>query len=1296
MSIHRLVLTDGMNPIESGLTNNYLFDCLYCAYPVLTFTNQHNSTLTLTNIIYAPASIGQSLTTIFVNGSPASFPYTILQGESIDILVEICGAPATWGMTLVTAEHNNDLEYQFQMTAIDGAALWDSLDIDFGNVPMGGSATVTRTITNIACDTQYVSFTTIFCGVGVGLTQITGTPGVPIPIPPGASIPITLQWTPVSLGQVLNCNIWENDSGCASFTVSGLAVEAVPENHLVFEGGFLQEGGVELEVYNKIFCCWGCGNSSAVFRNTGTTTLTVTDLVINYAGSGFTVSLLSINFAPVSFPFTAIPDQVFYVIFQVCPDEPIVTLGDWTMHFVTEQYGADPDYTFGMVCIDTPDYGSWFPNPLNFADAVVGLPSTQTISFSNSGAFYQTFSPSVIGCTGVTVPSTVNVVPGNNYITFDITWTPAAEGETLSCSIDDGCGSTINLTGNSVAAPCEDCFCLLDLTIETEKDYLPAVSGLENGDVLYNTASFLERKIAVFSFIYPAGINSQWKFQFTPALFLTECFNPFEGDTISLPVHYSVTYLQSLMPDGIPTPMTLIGAGANEMNVTNWECSFTPISAALGTFKVEFQFYHVKDAETWLDSTLDDNLLKFKRATLSCPTDWTNTFTSVYRKQQLLGSAFMVVDPTILDENFNFTYCQKVNCLPYAARFYNKGLYNQPSEFLNPTWTLSRTTGTVSNFSILEKTRVEFRITIPAPFGGGEPVCVYHVFDVTNVNNNVDFFASSDSSRYRVENYGGTAILDNHLVRPAGIANISGEWVFYMYVGQTINPTAKYRVAAIVYDSDKTMVNTFLSEEITVTRYPDMNCECEPQIQSTFIQYWQETGTDCFRPVAKERIGHRLILQDGGFTECLSSIGIQDFDWREQLQSVQLNIYKRIDGYPSATKTAFFQYQTHKSIRNGAFLGGFQNLNDMVVADVGANQIVIGINNIRVPWEDVPFSGGQVLTANTATYLNRTNAGGASTAAITANNVVQSWIDETVYFEYIFTYQLRDQVGEPFFWNIVKAFPVSAIELEPTNSGEGNIITDVIIEGLDPITGLYVEIEPPICFKDWDAIKLTYQADREGNFIFFMEKEPFGFSTIVENDELDSHYGMTNLNNPLVLSMDTFYDPVTFQASVVLDAPNFDDSKYRFCGYISEPQAPEACGYFKRYAKIAGSGTGFGYSPNIQQNFDATATFNAVTFAYLTLQVQIIPGDEQFPLNGNTYVFEWNYTSPTTLATSVWFGRLNNSGTPDLIIPAGSTSGSFSFTWNNYTGFGYIHMRWQTGTAMTNTGVFKLGNELCP
>jgi hypothetical protein len=185
---------------------------------------------------------------------------------------------------------------------------------------------------------------------------------------------------------------------------------------------------------------------------------------------------------------------------------------------------------------------------------------------------------------------------------------------------------------------------------------------------------------------------------------------------------------------------------------------------------------------------------------------------------------------------------------------------------------------------------------------------------------------------------------------------------------------------------------------------------------------------------------------------------------------------------------------------------------------------------------------------------------------------------------------------------------------------------------------------------------------------------------------------MTQLNNPLVLSMDTFYDPVTYQASVVLDSPRFDDAKYRFCGYISEPQAPEACAYFLRFTRIGGTAVSF--SPTTQTGGTATVGLSAVTFGYLYLAASL--GDTVFPTDGNTYVFEWNYAVPTTLVTEVWFGQAGVGGSPELVIPVGSTSGSHSFVWNNVSGSGWITLRWQTGTPMTNTGVFKLGNELCP
>ena len=69
MAIHRLVLTSGLNDIDSGLTNNMLCDCWSCDYPIATFTNNHNSALTLTNVIVTYSSLAHVYQ---INGAPVS------------------------------------------------------------------------------------------------------------------------------------------------------------------------------------------------------------------------------------------------------------------------------------------------------------------------------------------------------------------------------------------------------------------------------------------------------------------------------------------------------------------------------------------------------------------------------------------------------------------------------------------------------------------------------------------------------------------------------------------------------------------------------------------------------------------------------------------------------------------------------------------------------------------------------------------------------------------------------------------------------------------------------------------------------------------------------------------------------------------------------------------------------------------------------------------------------------------------------------------------------------------------
>lgn len=1045
----------------------------------------------------------------------------------------------------------------------------------------------------------------------------------------------------------------------------------------------LNDGGI-----NRLLCCagTGCGTNISTFQNIHGSDLNVTDFIIDTTGSGVTVTIVSINGGPVTFPFLVPDGDTFTMEFEVCWDGVTSPLGTWTGQFDTAEHAPDLEFNFLMGCIDSSSL-TWSTTSLDFIDAPAGFPTTQTITMSTIFRFTQLYPLTISGCTGVTVTPNPMVINQGMTSSFDVTWTPTGPGESLSCTIDDDCGGTFTLTGNSIGLTCDNCLCCVDISIKTENGYLPDQNGLCDTENIYNTASFLEKKTIVFSMVYPAGINSTVAFQFSPALFFAECLTPFDDPESGLPVHYYHRYISGLNPDGVAQPMTLVGAGTNAMNQKNWECFFRPVNASTGLFNIELTFFNIQDFQNVLQNLVFDNGLKLKRNVVSATTDYTNTFPSVYNSNRIIGGTFHIIDPTIGDD---FTFCQHYVCPNYTARFYNKGLYNGPSEFTNPTWLLQRTIGTVVNFSTLEKTRVRFSVNVPAIYGAGNPVCIFHLFDVTNVDNSVDFLTSTDSSRYRVLNYSGTGVLDNHLVRPGNVSAFGTNFTFDLHVGTTVNPGSRYRMAAIVYGSDGTMVNTFLSPlDWPVVNVPDPDCDCTLDFDSTWLQYWQTTNSEAFQPAPKERIGHDLSIDVGNMGNCLATWGFSG-DWRTLVKQVRLNIYKRSSAFPTAVQTTFFQYETHQSIRNTSFPNNYQNVNDLIVEDNGTGGLDTTILNRRVRWENVAFQPGLVQTANTVNYMNRIPAGPNTATYIANTGTIDSWINNEVYFEYVFTLDLFSVIGVPYLWNVVKAFPVRAINFEPLST-YGTYLTDVTIYGRDTLTGPWTELTGAICFKDFLQIRLVYQSDREGNFLFFAEPEPFGLSLLQENDEVPSNNGMTQLMSNLVVSMDTAFDPVLFTAEVILDAQAMTADRYLFCGYISNPEVGQTCEYFIRHQKFGS--VGIVVNPPIQWGPDINVQWPGISFGYVTMTVQNPPTD--FPVPGEIYVFEWAFLNPTVAAIDVWFGQWGFAGPPNLTLPIGSTSGSFSFTWSG-DATGRWCFRQPSGPAMTNGANFRIGNALCP
>lgn len=1043
---------------------------------------------------------------------------------------------------------------------------------------------------------------------------------------------------------------------------------------------------------NRLLCCEGCQTAIVTFENVHNSDLNITNFVINDAGTGTAWTITSINGSPPSFPFFIAEGDTFTMDIEICYDGVTDPLGTPTAYFVTVEHGNDASWLFEMTCNDLNPFINDFV--FTFTDIPVGTTSVQYIGFDNQTLGAISLQVEVSGC-GSTLPiSNAITIPAFSTGLIPLEWTPTSASDTLSCTTyiySDNCSSdsVIEIIGNAIAADCE-CLCCLNIEIQTDQNYLNADGGFCIPDNVYSKSAFLDKKTVVFSMKYDPGLVTGFRLQFNPALFGLECISPFEGNN-TLPVGYFIQYLSGAHPDGTAQPMVLNGAGSNALNLKNWEVFFRPTDAIAGEFNVEFTFYMTQDFEQFLTNITFDNDPKLKRNTFSSPTNWDNTFPSVYNSIKSLQAAFHVTDPATLVGDSPFR-CGILTCSSFTGRFYNLGLNNGPSEFTNPVFALTRTNGTVTNFSTIETTEVKFSIDVPVIYGAARPKIVFHLFDINATNNTVDFLAASDSSRFTTAVLPGTGVLDNHLVRPGTLGTVGGDWAASLHVGTTVNPSTTYRMAAIVYGSAGEMVNTFLSEPITVTTLPDMDCDCHPEITSTFNQYWQKTNADCFRPVGKERIGHQLILDPGDFDDCLSNWGFEIDDWRSVLANVRLNIYKRTEDFPNPGKTTFFQYESHLSVRNNAFLGNYQNFGDLIVAESGPTQIVTFINNRRVRFDNTLFSGGQILTANSSTYMNRVPAGPIGGIYVSTLNVLDTWINNDIFFEYVLTFDLTAYVGQPFLWNVVKAFKVNAIDFEPINSGFEQMLFDVTFEGLDPVTGVYVTIEEPICFSDWSAVRLTYQSDREGNFLFFIEPEPFGLPVLQENDEMVGANQMTQLSSPLVLSMDTSFDPVTFQASVILDAPQFENKTYRFCGYISTPEEPAICEYFVFHAKTASSPTIIVPTPQVGNTY--TGTFNSTPFA-ASLTMRTSNGTTLYPLPGETYVFEYSFSVATTQVLDFRMGTLSTSGPVTFSIPVGSTTGSVSFVWGADTS-GFYTMRTGLGTVSTGTFAFKIGNSLCP
>lgn len=900
--------------------------------------------------------------------------------------------------------------------------------------------------------------------------------------------------------------------------------------------------------YNTMYsgCC-----CTIVCRLTNTDTRART---ISAISGTWAVGVFTFTLSPLTLPATIPSGGSLDIEFQVCAGSG--TTNDELQIEIT--FVGDPKEStyFPFQLCDPTLIAS--PSSIDFGVVPTGTPSSpQTISVTNCqnvcGAVFA-FNSGTGGGGFVATPPTLNLLP-NETQTIDIVWTPPLPNQDLAglhvevevCGVND----IITLKGESTAEECP-CLCCTGIEIDCEDGRcVDTYVASCDSESVYENSAIGEKKAVTWKFLYDFGIGNNFEVYFNPIIWAVTCnYSTKYGGPINSPppFGYYIELFSSMVGSGWQT-MSLFNTGTNTLNQKNWivECRLTTST----TFEIRLTMFMISDLEDWISAAVFNNAPKWRRnhvfasvPPLSGPL--TNTFPSVYNSNRKLCSLFWIHDPNRINETTGNEFeCYEIKSINWTSRFFNKGLYNGPSEFLNPLFTFERGGNPVSNFSTLQKTEVKFYIDIPATYGS--LACIYfNLFDESTTDNTVDFLTNYNNSRSEITTIPSIGILDNLLESPSSITPLGGDtYEITAFVGTGLNVSHQYRIFAVVYATDG-MVNSFISDPLTVTNIPTPDCEsCFITTVSSWDQIFRNTESDCLKPVAKERIRHNVIFNEGTLRDCYG----RSFEWLDYVVSLTLNVYRRATDFPVSGKTTFFLFNQEVSTRVVGYPSNWNNTGNLIVSDSGTD--IVSEFTRRVGFETTPFAGSNVYVADTATYINRTPAGILGTPYVTTLGVTNNWRNEQIIYEYILKLDLSPIYSTPYELNFVKAFQVLAIENEPDNSGFSVVIESFVFECFSG--GVWTEITGPFCPNDCFQLRARYTANQNGNFAFFATPVNGNVANVKESE--DAAFSLPQLIN--VVSIDLTYSPsgLNYEAVAILDPSTLTAGiSYELCGYWSEPK----------------------------------------------------------------------------------------------------------------------------------------------
>lgn len=705
----------------------------------------------------------------------------------------------------------------------------------------------------------------------------------------------------------------------------------------------------------------------------------------------------------------------------------------------------------------------------------------------------------------------------------------------------------------------------IDYGIATEQGYLSPVSGLCPGSPqpYYDKAAIGEKKTVFFQYSYINGFSAgPVNIYFNPGLFATNCglYNinlEYNGGQIDHAPEAGWTLTTD--PANInlgPIPMYLYGPNPGALNTfKNWEVT----AAITGTTVTINCTFYLTAQYGFINNSVYPNQFKLIKA-LYTQADFDNSAISVYNGPAFLNTLFYLEDPNVpitIDLPFPLPdltrpyFCHVLKCVQFAARFWNSGLQNiLPSEFTNPNWQLTRTSGVVTDFSAFEKTKIRFRVTntLVSPITR----IIFWLFDKSKTDDTVDFITNYDASRAPIFTIGGVTILDNHLQSPSTFNTIGGNvYEATAYVDTNLDPAGEWCIGAVVYNQGGDMVNSFISCGYTVNQYPDDVC-CTFEVTPEWLDYYNIENELCFSPVPKERVKNRLTIEADGFKSCLTGWGLNK-PWYKYLTSINLKIYREVDNFPNAGEKTYFLFDEHQSNYVPGFPGNFDNQDaELICVESGGIITTEWTGRVRYESNLIPNSG-QVYTANSATPLNWVPAGFAGAGYVTTNGITYNWADEDIYFQYTLKFDLSAFFPVPFVINYAYRTHLHPMDFETNPSPWANWFDPLQITGYKDGNGTLIG-GLPICRDDFDYFEVRIIDNvglNDGFIIATLDPYQYNSNSLIESDGFGALSGnLPQLNNPIVYDVPLVY---TNGCTFKIDAASLPAGKYQICAiYIDE------------------------------------------------------------------------------------------------------------------------------------------------